>query len=237
MSIQFVIALYEFVILLFSLSFHQCAQGWMAARLGDQTARLQGQITMNPMRHIDPFGTILFPLLMAFGPLIGFGGGLVFGWAKPTPIITRNFKKIRRDETLTILAGPFANLILAIAAFVLLVVLIKLVPGGAGSVFAAMQGGVIVGAQSAPQALALLGYLTILVNLALIFFNLLPVPPLDASHLLRNLLPYNSLQTYDNIARFAFILIFILGRFVVNFFMGPALYVVNGTLALFLPHG
>jgi Zn-dependent protease len=237
MSIQFVIALYEFVILLFSLSFHQCAQGWMAARLGDQTARMQGQITMNPLRHIDPFGTVLFPLLMAFGPLIGFGGGLVFGWAKPTPIITRNFKKIRRDETLTVLAGPFANLILVIVAFILLVVLIKAVPGGSDAVRATLQGGLIVSSESAPQALALLGYLTILVNLALIFFNLLPVPPLDASHLLRNLLPYNSLQTYDNIARFAFILIFILGRFVVNFFMGPALFIVNGALSLFLSQG
>jgi Zn-dependent protease len=234
MSIQFVIALYEFVILLFSLSFHQCAQGWMAARLGDQTARMQGQITMNPLRHIDPFGTVLFPLLMAFGPLIGFGGGLVFGWAKPTPIITRNFKKIRRDETLTVLAGPFANLILVLAAFLVLAILIKVVPGGTDAVIAILINR-LDGAQSTPQAIALLGFLTIQVNLALIFFNLLPVPPLDASHLLRNLLPYNSLQTYDNIARFAFILIFILGRFVVNFFMGPANFLFFHALSLFLP--
>jgi Zn-dependent protease len=234
MSIQFVIALYEFVILLFSLSFHECAHGWMASRLGDQTARMQGQITMNPIRHIDPFGTVLFPLLMAFGPLIGFGGGLVFGWAKPTPVIGRNFKHIRRDENLVAAAGPIANLVLVAFAVVLLIILMKFVPGGAPAVFAAMHLSVILGATSAPQALALLGYLTIVVNLALFFFNFLPIPPLDAGTVLRNMLPYNSLNTYDTIARFGFILIFILGQIVVNFFMGPAVAIVNGILSLFL---
>ena len=110
---NFVIAIFEFVLLIFSLSVHECAHAWMASRLGDQTARLQGRVTLNPMYHVDPFGTLLFPALMIFGPLFGGGAmsGFLFGWAKPTPVITRNFRKIVRDDTLTTLAGPVSNLL------------------------------------------------------------------------------------------------------------------------------
>ena len=92
----------------------------MASRLGDQTARLEGRITLNPMYHIDPIGTLLFPALIIFGPFIGFSffSGFLVGWAKPTPVITRNFRKIVRDDNLTTLAGPVSNLILVLAAFV-----------------------------------------------------------------------------------------------------------------------
>jgi Zn-dependent protease len=236
MSIQFVIALFEFAILLFSLSLHECAHGWMASRLGDQTARMQGQITMNPVRHIDLLGTIVFPLLMAFGPMIGLGGGLVFGWSKPTPVMSRNFKHIRRDENLTALAGPAANLLLVIVSMLALVVVAWLVPGGALAVDAAMNGSLVMNGASAPQAIALLGYLTILVNLALIIFNFIPIPPLDAGTIVRNMLPYNSLNTFDTIARFGFIVIFIVGRIVVTLCIGPPLAMVNWVLVLLLPH-
>jgi Zn-dependent protease len=199
-SIQLVIALFEFVILLFSLSVHECAHAWMASRLGDQTGRLEGRISLNPTRHIDPIGTLLYPALMIFGPLIGFGGGgIVLGWGKPVPIITRNFKKITRDDNLTALAGPAANLLLAFAASAVLVVLILAIPGGNGAVIGAIQGQIFLGAASAPQAIAMLGWLAVKVNLGLIFFNLLPIPPLDASRIVRNLLPYNSLNTFDTI--------------------------------------
>ena len=85
----------------------------MASRLGDQTARLQGRITLNPMYHIDPIGTLLIPALAIFGPFIGFSffSGFLIGWAKPTPVITRNFKKVVRDDNLVTLAGPFSNLL------------------------------------------------------------------------------------------------------------------------------
>jgi len=235
-SIQLVIALYEFVILLFSLSVHECAHAWMASRLGDQTARMQGRVTLNPIRHIDPIGTLLFPALMIFGPVFGMGGArMMIGWAKPTPVITRNFKHITRDDNLTTLAGPASNLILVFGAFVLLVILLVAVPGGREAVVAAVQGQILVGGASAQQALALLGFLTIEVNLALALFNLLPIPPLDGSHIVRNMLPYNALNTFDQIGRFGFILIFILGRYVIGFFMGPAMAVVLAGLSLFLP--
>ncbi len=102
----------------------------MASRLGDQTARLQGRITLNPMYHIDPIGTLLFPALVIFGPFIGFSffSGFLIGWAKPTPVITRNFKKIVRDDNLTTLAGPVSNLILVCVALVGLIVMEFAIP-------------------------------------------------------------------------------------------------------------
>src|SRR5579875_3563686 len=111
---QIVFKIFEFVILLFSLSLHEASHAWMASRLGDQTARMLGRVTMNPAKHIDPVGTVLIPLAMLF-----FGGGFLFGWARPTPVNTRNFKKIVRDDILTTLAGPLSNL-LAAAVSVLL---------------------------------------------------------------------------------------------------------------------
>ena len=92
-SAGFVIAVFEFVLLIFSLSVHECAHAWMASRLGDQTARLQGRVTLNPMYHVDPIGTLLFPAIIIFGPLFGMSmfGGMLIGWAKPTPIISVSY--------------------------------------------------------------------------------------------------------------------------------------------------
>jgi Zn-dependent protease len=232
-SLDIVVAVYEFVILLFSLSFHECAHAWMASRLGDQTARLQGRVSLNPIRHIDPLGTLVFPALMIFGPLIGFGGaGMMIGWAKPTPVITRNFKHITRDDNLTTLAGPASNLILVVIGMVLLIGIIFGFSDGREAVIGAIQSQI--GSGSAAQALALLGWLTIEVNLALMIFNLVPIPPLDGSHVLRNMLPYSALNAFDQIGRFGFILILILGRFVVGFFLGPAMRLVLAFLIPFL---
>ena len=105
----------------------------MASRLGDQTARLQGRITLNPMYHIDPIGTLLFPALVIFGPFFGFSffSGFLIGWAKPTPVITRNFKKIVRDDNLVTLAGPLLESILLVAlAFAILAVVCMPYPAG-----------------------------------------------------------------------------------------------------------
>ena len=240
-SMELVVALYQFAILLFSLSVHQCAQAWMASRLGDHTARLEGRISLNPTQHIDPFGTLLYPGLMIFGPLIGFtwfgNGSVLMGWGKPVPVITRNLKKITRDDNLITLAGPVGNLILVVAGMILIVILAVAVPaimpttapGGTPSAddnFSLLQ--------SIPGALILLGRLLIRVNIGLIFFNMLPVPPLDASRILRNLLPYNALQSYDSIARYGAILIFFLGSFLVQLFLPFGLTIVYSILALFL---
>ena len=216
------IAVFEFVILIFSLSFHECAHAWMASRLGDQTARLQGRVTLNPMYHIDPIGTLLFPALMIFGPLLGGGmmGGFLVGWAKPTPVITRNFKNIRRDDNLVTLAGPFSNLLLAFFGFIGLAVIIK------------FGGGVTDGSSMATNldALFQLCRLMVLVNLALFFFNLLPFPPLDGSHVVRHFLPYNALSVYDSMGMFSYILMILVGGPIVRFLMTPTLGLVDFAL-------
>ncbi|MGA3137181.1 MAG: site-2 protease family protein [Terracidiphilus sp.] len=229
----FVIAVFEFVLLLFSLSVHECAHAWMASRLGDQTARLQGRITLNPMYHVDPIGTLLFPALIIFGPFIGlnFFSGMLVGWAKPTPVITRNFRKIVRDDNLTTLAGPVSNLLLVLIAFLVLAVISVAVPDGRLLVLSAFQGGLAMGAPSALEALVLLCTLAILINLSLCFFNLLPIPPLDGSRVVRNMLPYNAVQVYDRMNIWiSYLLMIFVGRYVIMALLGPSLGLVYWAL-------
>jgi Zn-dependent protease len=228
----FVIAVFEFVLLLFSLSFHECAHAWMASRLGDQTARLQGRITLNPMYHIDPIGTLLFPALVIFGPLIGFHlPFMLVGWAKPTPVITRKFKKIVRDDNLTTLAGPFSNLILVAVALTALVVMAKVVPNGAPTVQLSFAAALGMADPSQAHPVALLLSLAILINFSLFFFNLLPIPPLDGSRVVRNMLPYNAVRVYDRIGGWiSYLLMIFVGSFLLRLLLWPALGLVFSLL-------
>jgi len=226
---RFLIAVFEFVLLLFSLSFHECAHAWMASRLGDQTARLEGRITLNPMYHVDPVGTLLFPALIIFGPFIGFSffSGFLVGWAKPTPVITRNFRKIVRDDNLTTLAGPVSNLLLVLLAFGVLAVLAVVLPEGREVVKSSFIAALNPGAPVPVQPAALLCSLAILINFSLFFFNLLPIPPLDGSRLLRNMLPYNAVQTYDRIPIWvSYLLMIFVGGFIMSMLLRPALELV-----------
>ena len=224
-----IVAVFEFVLLLFSLCVHECAHAWMASRLGDQTAREMGRVSLNPMDHIDPIGTLLFPALMIFGPLVGFTffGGMLIGWAKPTPVITRNFRRIVRDDNLTTLAGPVSNLLIVFAAMIVLAVVSVAVPDGRQYVYYAFHRNLLVGVSSGVQTVALLATLAILVNLSLFFFNLLPIPPLDGSHLLRNALPYNAVQAYDRIPIWiSYLLMMILGPLILGILLSPAFSLV-----------
>lgn len=226
---QIVLKIFEFAILVFSLSLHEAAHAWMASRLGDQTARMLGRVTLNPIKHIDPVGTVLIPLAMLFLP--GFGRFLI-GWAKPTPVTTRNFANIRRDDILTTLAGPASNLLAALGATAFLMVLVHVSPTGAQAVRQVVTGMVDPAFMAASPIfpMALIFYLAIWLNLMLTFFNLLPLPPLDGSHLVRQLLPYNALRIYDSLGMLSLIIMIFLGGRLVNLFVGPALYLINQLL-------
>ena len=228
MQLEFMVGVFEFVLLIFSLSFHECAHAWMASRLGDQTARMQGRVTLNPMNHVDPIGTLIFPAIAIFGPMIGIGmfAGLLIGWAKPTPVITRNFKRIVRDDNLTTLAGPFSNMAIVLAAFIVLAVISIAAPGGHEMVLDTFFENTLnmdaPATVEALQAFVLIAILAIEVNLSLFVFNLIPIPPLDGSHLVRNMLPYNAVQVYDRIPMWvSYLLMIFLGRYIMDLFIAP----------------
>jgi Zn-dependent protease len=226
---EFVKAVFEFVLILFSLSVHESAHAWMASRLGDQTARMMGRVSLNPMVHVDPIGTLLFPALMIFGPFIGFGafGGMLVGWAKPTPVNTRNLRKYVRDCNLVSVAGPASNLLLAFAAFAVLAVMTIAIPHGHQVVLESFWATLMPMEGFTPQPVVVLCTLAILINLSLCFFNLLPIPPLDGSRVVRNLLPYNAVQVYDRIPIWASYLFMILvGRYLISALLEPALRMV-----------
>jgi len=167
------------------------------------------------------------PLVMLFAP--GFGQFLI-GWAKPTPVNGRNFKHYKRDDMLVTLAGPGSNLVIALVSVVLLVVLAKAAPGGELVVHALAAGawGLALTQGGAVVPVGLLLYLSVWLNLMLTIFNLLPIPPLDGSHILRNLLPYNALKFYDSLGGWiGLALIIFVGAPVMDFFLSPLLAMVN----------
>lgn len=204
MSPNVVIILFQFVVLVFAFSIHEAAHAWTAWKLGDPTAKMLGRVTLNPTKHLDPFGSVIFPLLAAFyhWPLIG--------WAKPTPITGRNFKNYKRDDILVTIAGPISNLLVAIVCLIVLVVIrhtdagmlalinaFNLASGEGG-----MEGGVLL-------PVVLLLFFGILVNLSLFAFNLIPIPPLDGSRVVTHFLPYRLQEIYNKIGMFSlFILMF-----------------------------
>src|SRR5258708_22673288 len=124
MNQEVVLVVSEVVFLILAFSVHECARAWPAWRLGDPTDKMLGRITLNPIKHLDPFGSVIFPLIGLYY------GGMLFGWAKPTPVTARNFKNYKRDDLLVALAGPASNLISATLALILLVILKHAIPGG-----------------------------------------------------------------------------------------------------------
>jgi len=204
---NFIVRLPEIVIqiLAFALaiSVHESAHGWMAERLGDPTARWLGRITLNPIKHIDPFGTVVFPLMLAVL------GAPVLGWAKPVPFVTRNLRNPRRDPALVALAGPVSNLLFAAGVALTLVIANHAIPGFQGLLLSAIR----LGAAGAPGVAAPLGYLLFslaMINLVLAVFNLIPIPPLDGSHLLGALLPPRLHWQYAQFERYGMLVLFVL---------------------------
>jgi Zn-dependent protease len=221
MPLNVVVIFFEIVVLILAFSVHECAHAWTAWRLGDPTARMLGRVTLNPLKHLDPIGSVVFPLISLVY------GGFLIGWAKPTPVTGRNFKNYRRDDILVTLAGPASNLLSASIALILLVVIKHAVSGGPIAIVTAVAlashyPGVSTENLPALFPIALFLYYVILINLVLFVFNLIPVPPLDGSHILRHFLPYNLLQVYDRIGMFGmFFIMLIGGRFIFHIFLAP----------------
>jgi Zn-dependent protease len=230
MNATIILGIFQFAALLFAISFHEAAHAWMASRLGDPTARMLGRVTLNPAKHIDPVGTILFPII---GILTT---GFPFGWAKPTPVTTRNFSHIVRDDILTTLAGPFSNLLGAIASLLVLLVMKHAGPDAANAVGLAMEAALTHQLDPASMTgllfpVALVFYYGIFINLILLLFNLIPIPPLDGSHVVRHFLPYKALRVYDAVGMYGIFLIFFLGGRLIYPFLSAALAIFNGALA------
>jgi Zn-dependent protease len=183
--------LIRFLILLVCLSVHEWAHAWTASKLGDPTARMAGRVTFNPLSHIDPIGTLAIPLFMVFMSASGGGGFGIIGWAKPVPVDSRYFKKPVRDDILVTMAGPFSNLVLCLLAAVIGGFALRMVPE----------------AQVASAFDLVLEFIRI--NALLAVFNMIPVPPLDGSHLLRHAVRMSA-QTYYNFARFGFFILIVL---------------------------
>src|SRR5215470_13058698 len=169
----------QLAVILFAISFHESAHAWSALQFGDTTARDQGRISLNPIRHIDPFGSILLPLILYIF------SGMIFGAAKPTPVNLRNTRNPRLANLVVSAAGPLSNLLLAAIGIVIMIVIRRTVPNAMLDLAEALQGN-----RFAPGALAPITYLLFffcLVNVSLAIFNLLPIPPLDGSGVVRSL--------------------------------------------------
>jgi Zn-dependent protease len=164
-----------YVVLLFSLSVHESAHGWMALRMGDDTAARQGRVTLNPLSHIDPIGTVLIPLLQIF-----WGGVPLLGWAKPTPVGAQNFRRLARGHVLVAAAGPASNVLLALLFT------------------AALFLGLRSGARESEGIMAILNT-GVQMNVVLALFNLVPLPPLDGSWVASWGLPRHVAARYDRV--------------------------------------
>lgn len=173
---------------LFAITVHEVAHGWAASKLGDQSARMLGRLTLNPIKHIDPIGTLLVPAVLLVL------GGFVFGWAKAVPVNDRNFKHPARDMAWVAMAGPASNFIMAI---------LWAIVGKIGLILIASQPDI-------GQFLLYSGVAGVSINLILMVLNLLPIPPLDGSHVVSALLPKHLAWQYKRIAPFGFIILVVL---------------------------
>jgi Zn-dependent protease len=200
--------------ILFAITVHEVAHGWVANKLGDPTARLLGRLTLNPIKHIDIVGTILVPALLFYTT------GFIFGWAKPVPIGWRNLRSPRRDIALVASAGPASNLVMAIWwGLILKLGMILYTATGMGISFAMVE----------------MGRIGIQINLILLVLNLIPIPPLDGSRVVASFLPTKLAYWYMRIEPFGFVILLLLLYFkILNEILLPPISVLEAYIfALF----
>ncbi len=191
----------SFIVLIISVILHEVSHGYMAEYLGDPTARLLGRLTLNPIPHIDPIGSVLLPLLFVIS-----GSPMVFGWAKPVPYDPRNIRgtawKERYGGAIVAAAGPAVNIFLAI-------------------VF-----GILIRTGSFDATMVQFFLMVVLINISLAVFNLIPIPPLDGHHILSALLPYSLRQKYMTLSKYSFALMFIVA-FVLWRLVSPLVLIIT----------
>lgn len=197
----------------FAITVHEVAHGWTASRLGDQTARMLGRLTLNPFRHIDPLGTVVVPLLLLYV------GDFIFGWAKPVPVDWRNLRQPRRDMAIVAAAGPGANLLMFIGWTLLAKLCFETgdyYSTVATQLFSMCQAG-------------------IMINVLLMLLNLLPIPPLDGSRVLSAFLPPRMASRYNRLEKFGLvIMVLLLATQVLGLVLGPPMELILKLVDLFL---
>jgi Zn-dependent protease len=185
-----VIAIYAIPVI-FAITLHEAAHGYVARHFGDMTAYREGRVSLNPLRHIDPFGTVVLPLiLLALTKL--FGGGIIFGWAKPVPVNFGNLRHPKRDMLWVAAAGPLSNLAMAL----LWALLLKMGVSLEGNAFA--------------LPLALMGAAGVFFNIVIMVLNLVPLPPLDGGRILVSLLPHPLAWRVSHIEPYGFLILIVL---------------------------
>jgi len=196
---------------LLAVTVHEVAHGWVADRLGDKTARLHGRLTLNPIKHLDLVGTVVFFLTQ------------MIGWAKPVPVNPYNFQNPRRDMVWVSLAGPLSNLILAVSS----AILYHLLAAG----FSLGGGGLSTPLAFITEPLLLMSYAAVRINIGLAIFNIIPIPPLDGSKILAGILPATLADSYARIERFGFlILLLLLFTGIIDRLVFPVIRMLTGLL-------
>ena len=222
---------FELFVMVVSISLHDCAQAWMANRLGDPTARMLGRITMNPARHFDPWGMGISPLLSIFI----FHNPLPFGWGKPVPTTYRNFRS-KNGEVISVIAGPAAQMLAAVVSLIVLLVVKHTVQGGGQSLklaillsrrvpldgYAGQMGGIF--------PILLLLYMLLVMNLLLFVFNLLPLPFLDGGKILVRFLPYNAAKAFEQYSMYFVLAFFFIGGPLIAIGFTPLMVIFNALL-------
>ncbi len=189
----------------FAITVHEVAHGWVAKLYGDKTASFLGRLTLNPLKHIDILGTIIIP-----GLLLLSSTGFIFGWAKPVPVDPRNFKNPRQDMAVVALAGPVSNLLMAIGWALVARV------------------GVWINVEAITLPLIYTGIAGITINLVLALINLIPIPPLDGSRIVTGILPLQWAVQYNRLERFGFIiLLLLLWSGALGAFLGYPMYLMQ----------
>ena len=216
--------------LILAMVFHEYAHGWVADFYGDSTARMEGRLTLNPVAHIDPFGTILLPLLCLIFP-----SGILLGYAKPVPVNAWNLRHPRRDMALVAAAGPGMNLLLAIASAVALSAILAIDPSVADSLSASGPGvrRDLLGMFLVP--LAWMCWYSVIINVVLMVFNLIPIPPLDGGRIMVSLLPPRQAETLSRLEPYGMLIIFFLvvadpHIHLFGMVMGPLVHALTNTI-------